>query len=143
MITYAYLDDVLEFQFRKYVEARGCLTPITTKEDVPFDIKRVFYAWNVPDMETRGHHAHYECHQVLICLQGNIEVTTTDGINERMFTLDSPEKALFVPASIWSEELYNNNAILLVLCSQEYSCDDYITDFDTYKNWRFENNGQE
>lgn len=130
------LEDVLEFNFKKYTEKRGTLTPITFEEDLPFEVKRTFHAWNVPDKFVRGEHAHYYGEQVYVAVRGKIEVIIDDGNDTRTVMLDSPEKAVYVPPTLWSSEIYYDDAILFVFCSNEYKPEDYVTDYELYKEYR-------
>ena len=130
------IDDVLEFSFRYFTETEGNLVPVTSEHDVDFDIKRVFYTWDVPHGELRGQHAHHQCEQVIVCLKGELVVEVDDGVNKKIVTLNSPEKALYIPTGIWAQETYNNEAIMLAFCSNKYAKADYINDYEEFLEWR-------
>jgi len=107
------------------------------KKHAPFDIQRVFFATSVPAGGMRGHHAHLQCHQLLICPCGAVSVVITDGASSRTITLDKPEKALHIPPGLWAEEIYRDPAtVLLVLCDRPYEPEDYIRDMTAYRAWR-------
>lgn len=114
----------------------GNLVPITENKEVPFDIKRVFYVWDVPNNEVRGKHAHYECDQLLICLKGVLKVLIDDGNQQKVQVLDSPEQGLLIPAGLWAEETYMEDAIMLVLCSHKYDTEDYIHSYEDFVKWK-------
>ncbi len=115
----------------------GNITPIHPYVNVPFDIKRVFYSYDIPGGEARGAHAHKECHQFLIAASGAYEVLLDDGINKRTVLLNRPFYGLHVPPGIWaSEQAFSSGSICLVLASQGYSEEDYIRDYQSYLNFR-------
>jgi dTDP-4-dehydrorhamnose 3,5-epimerase-like enzyme len=107
------------------------------KKHVPFDINRIFFVSGVPAGSMRGHHAHRQCHQLLICPIGVVSVVIADGSSSRTITLDTPEKALHIPPGLWAEEIYRDpTTVLLVLCDRPYEPEDYIRDMAAYRAWR-------
>lgn len=131
------IEDVIEFSFKNFTEKEGQLVPITGGHDVDFVMKRIFYVYGVPSGETRGKHAHHQCEQVLVCLNGSVTCKLTDGSdNWKQVVLDSPNKAIHVPAGIWAEETYGDSAVLLVICSHKYAKADYIHDFEEFQEWK-------
>jgi dTDP-4-dehydrorhamnose 3,5-epimerase-like enzyme len=133
VITITTNDDILFYEFRCFTEKNGNLIPIESNIDVPFPIKRVFYIYNVKDEDVRGQHAHYKTEQVLVCLSGMVQVTCYDGTSYQHYQLDSPRKALFIPAMIWDEQIYYKGSVLCVFANQKYSREDYIFDKDKFK----------
>ncbi len=128
------------FEFNTFgTEENGILSIIEGENNLPFPIKRVYWISKVPEKETRGHHAHIENKQVLVCLSGGITITLKDQQNNTTsFTLLPSNKGLFVPNMLWKEIKFNNpNSILLALASKEFVDSDYIKsweDFISYKN---------
>ena len=114
----------------------GSLVPITGSKEVPFDINRIFYVWGVSDKEVRGKHAHYECHQVIICLRGTLKILLDDSKERKIQTLSGPGQGLLVPAGIWAVETYLDDAVMLVLCSHEYNSEDYIHSYKEFVEWK-------
>ena len=103
----------------------GNITPVHPNINVPFDIKRVFYSYDIPGGEARGAHAHKECHQFLIAASGAYEVLLDDGVNKRTVLLNRPFYSLHVPPGIWaSEQAFSSGSICLVLASHGYSEED-------------------
>ena len=101
----------------------GNITPIHNNINVPFEVKRVFYSYDIPGGEDRGAHAHKECHQFLIAASGAYEVLLDDGVNKR----------LHVPPGIWaSEQAFSSGSICLVLASHGYTESDYIRSYEEY-----------
>lgn len=111
----------------------GNITPVHPNINVPFDIKRVFYTYDIPGGEARGAHAHKECHQFLIAASGAYEVLLDDGVNKRTVLLNRPFYGLHVPPGIWaSEQAFSSGSICLVLASHGYSETDYIRKYDDF-----------
>lgn len=104
-------------------------------KDVPFPIARVFVI-NAMAATDRGAHAHYECQQLLVCLQGRVRVTLDDGRQRSTVVLENPEQGLLVPAGIWAEQHYEEKSILMVLASHGYDEADYIRDYSVYREFR-------
>lgn len=113
----------------------GNITPITNNVNIPFDVKRIFYIYDIPGGEDRGAHAHKECHQFLIAASGSFEIEMDDGINKRTVTLNRPYFGLHIPPGIWAAEKgFSSGAICLVLASHKYDEKDYIRTYDDYIN---------
>lgn len=111
----------------------GNITPVHNNIEVPFAIKRVFYLYDVPGGESRGAHAHRQCHQFLIAASGSFEVLLDDGKIKRQVQLNRPDIGLHIPPGIWASEInFSSGAICLVLASQGYEAGDYIRDYETY-----------
>lgn len=116
---------------KTYEDDRGCLLPLEFN-NLPFTPKRIFVVNNVPKNSIRGNHAHYKTKQILICLNGNIEVILKDGINESITQLKKNEQIL-VDTLIWdSQKFLTEDSELLVLCSTNYDINDYIFDFEEF-----------
>ena len=111
----------------------GNITPVHPQINVPFDIKRVFYSYDIPGGEARGAHAHKECHQFLIAASGAYEVLLDDGVNKRTVLLNRPFYGLHIPPGIWaSEQAFSSGSICLVLASHGYIEEDYIRNYNDY-----------
>lgn len=114
-------------------ERKGSLTVAYNNESIPFDVKRVFYSYDIPGGESRGAHAHKECHQFLIAASGSFEVALDDGKNKRTVLLNRPFYGLHVPPGIWAaEQGFSSGAICLVLASHCYQAEDYIRKYEDY-----------
>lgn len=121
-------------------EPEGNLTYVYNKVHIPFEVKRVFYSYDIPGGESRGAHAHKECHQLLIAASGSFEVVLDDGVNRRTVLLNRPFYGLHVPPGIWAEEQgFSSGSICLVLASHPYEDADYIRDYDEYLKFVKEN----
>jgi hypothetical protein len=119
--------------FPRISDARGTLTYIEAAKHVPFDVKRVFYLYDVPPGESRGAHAHRQLQQVLICLAGSFDVLVADGVHERQFRLCHPAVGLYIPPLIWDTEVnFAPGSVCMVLASDFYDEGDYYRNRDAY-----------
>ena len=115
----------------------GSITPITGNINLPFDIKRVFYTYDIPSGESRGAHAHYNCHLFLMAISGSFEVTLDDGTNKRTVLLNRPYCGLYIPPGIWAaEQGFSSGSICLALASEKYDENDYIREYDEFLRYK-------
>ena len=111
----------------------GNLTVIENNSKFPFNVKRVFYLYDIIGGESRGAHAHKECHQFLIAASGSFEVELNDGVYKRQVFLNRPDIGLHIPPMIWASEInFSSGAICLVLASHKYNENDYIRDYNDF-----------
>jgi hypothetical protein len=111
----------------------GYITVAENQKNIPFDIKRVYWTYYTPHQVTRGHHAHKDLHQCIFAVSGIIEFELINVQGEKsMFTLDSPEKGLYIPPMHWRTINFSHSAVLLCLASDVYKVDDYIRDIDQF-----------
>ena len=115
-------------------DIRGSLTVGEFDKSIPFTAKRYFMVFDVPSMETRGEHAHRECHQFLICVRGSCAVVADDGANRQEFLLDRPDIGIHLPPMVWGIQYkYLADAVLLVFASHYYDNADYIRDYSEFR----------
>ena len=129
------LENVYKFNIPKIIspEGMGSLS-FVEKEIIPFSIKRVYYLYDVPFNGERGGHAHKDLFQVLIALNGSFELLLDDGSNTKKILLDSPNIGLYIPNGIWREmNNFSKNSVCLVLASQDYDENDYIRNYQDFK----------
>lgn len=113
----------------------GNITPVENSKEIPFEIKRIFYLYDIPGGKDRGAHAHKECHQFLIAASGSFEVQLDDGYVKKTVLLNQPYRGLHIPPGIWASEVnFSSGAICLVLASHEYDESDYIRDYEEFKS---------
>ncbi|ESU25840.1 WxcM-like domain-containing protein [Flavobacterium limnosediminis JC2902] len=121
----------------KIEDYRGNIAVIE-KDVIPFEIKRVYYLFDVPSTAKRGGHAHKEQFELLIPLSGSFEVQLKDGNEEKTVAMNKPDKGLLIKSNVWRElDNFSSGAVCLVISSGVYDETDYIRDFDafiTYKN---------
>lgn len=125
------------FTFDKIHQINGNLTAITNGNQIPFDIKRIYYLYDVPGGFSRGGHAHIELQQLVIALSGSFDITLDDGTAKRTFQLSRPNMGLFIPPGLWRElNNFSSGSICMVLASHEYDELDYIRNYDNYLTYK-------
>ena len=105
---------------------------VIEKTQIPFEIERVFYIYDVPEGYSRGHHALKTCHQFLIALKGEVTVYTHDGTGKHLCRLGRPTQGLYLQPMIWRYLFFSPDAICLVLASEPYDPDGYYYSFDDF-----------
>jgi dTDP-4-dehydrorhamnose 3,5-epimerase-like enzyme len=117
----------------KINDPRGNLTFIEENKHIPFEVKRVFYIYDIPTGQNRGAHAHKMLHQFLICLSGSLDVNLDDGHNKKTIHLNRPWQGLYIPPMIWgSETNFDPGTIYIVLASSFYDESDYYRDYELF-----------
>ena len=132
------VSDCQVIELPKNYNRSGNLTSITANVDVPFDIKRIYYLYDVPGGETRGAHAHLELEQLIVAASGSFDVVLNDGNETITVSLNRPYYGLYIKAGIWRDLInFSSGSVLLVLASMKYCEADYIRDYEDfliYKN---------
>lgn len=130
--------DCVILPLNKIHNRAGNITIVEGNRNVPFDVKRIYYLYDIPGGENRGGHAHKELRQLIIAASGSFNVLLDDGLNKKVITLNRPDYGLLVVPGIWRELMeFSSGAICLVLASDTYSESDYIREypeFNKYKN---------
>ncbi len=115
--------------FRSIHDPSGNLTPIEEGQDVPFDIRRVFFLYDVPGGAARGGHAHKTLEEVVIAVSGSFDVVVEDGIARARYSLNRAYYGLYLPSMVWMNlENFSSNSVALVLASQPFDESDYYRD---------------
>lgn len=134
------VDDCILMALPKVKDRAGNLTSVHSDLEIPFDINRVFYIYDVPGGEDRGAHAHKVCHQFIVSASGAFEVELRDGVNIRKVLLNRPYNGLYVPPGIWAQEQgFSSGTVCLVFASDIFEESDYIRDFSAYQTYIHEN----
>ena len=117
----------------KISEARGNLTFVEGGNHIPFDIRRVYYLYDVPGGAERGGHAHKALQQLIIAMSGSFDVVLDDGANKKRVHLNRSYSGLYVCPMIWRElDNFSSGSVCMVLASNKYDEDDYYRDYDQY-----------
>lgn len=127
------IDDCRIIEFPKITDVRGNLTFIEGGNHIPFDIKRVYYLYDVPGGSDRGAHAHRTLHQLVISMAGSFDLLLDDGTKKKKFQLNRSYYGVYVCPMMWRYlDNFSSGAVCMVLASAPYSENDYIRDYDTF-----------
>tara|TARA_R110002124_G_scaffold189507_2_gene356861 strand:- start:636 stop:1031 length:396 start_codon:yes stop_codon:yes gene_type:complete len=114
----------------------GYISVAEVQDNVPFEIKRVYWTYYTPQDVIRGGHAHRALEQIIVAVSGTIIFNTEDKEgNKEEFILDSPDKALFIPNLVWRDIKFSHSAVLLCLASELFEEDDYFRDYNEFLNY--------
>ena len=121
----------------KIVDPRGNLTVAEQNKNIPFDIARVYWTYDVPSGERRGGHAHRTCEEIVIAVSGSFDVTVDDGRGgKEIYHLNHPYQGLYIGTGIWRTlEDFSSGAVCLVLASELFDEDEYIYEYDEFQDW--------
>lgn len=115
----------------------GNLTAINGNLDVPFNIQRIYYLYDIPGGEMRGAHAHYELKQLIVAASGSFDVVLDDGNSKKTITLNRPHYGLYIKPGIWRDLInFSSGSVLLVLASMKYAETDYIRDYNNFLEFK-------
>ena len=129
--------DCMLLTLPKNHQLNGNLTSITNSQEVPFDIKRIYYLYDVPGGNSRGGHAHKDLYQIMIALSGSFSVTLDDGTLKRSFLLNQPYQGLLIPPGLWRDlDNLSSGSICMVLASELYDEEDYFRDYEKFIDWK-------
>lgn len=122
---------------KHHSDRKGNLTVVENGVTLPFDVKRVYYLYDIPGGESRGSHAHKELEQLIVAASGSFKVTLDDGKVKRTFFLNRPYQGLNVKPGMWRDlEDFSSGAVCMVLASEVYQAEDYIRDYDEFLKFR-------
>lgn len=134
------VDDCKIIKLSKHHRPQGNLTVVENGRDVPFDVKRVYYLYDVPGGATRGGHAHRELSQLIVAVSGCFSVMLDDGHNQRVFQLNRSNVGIYIAPGIWRVlDDFSSGSVCLVLASEKYDESDYIYDYDEFVSYKSEN----
>ncbi len=120
----------------RITDPRGNLTVAERLKEVPFDIRRVYWTYDVPAGESRGGHAHKDCQECIIAVSGSFNVCLDNGSEREVHHLNHPYQALFVDKGIWRTlDDFSSGSVCLVLASEEFREEDYIREYEDYLEW--------
>ena len=117
----------------KITDPRGNLSFIETGSHINFDIKRVYYLFDIPVGSERGGHAHKELQQLIIAISGSFDIVIDDGFSQKKITLNNPSEGLYVCPMVWREiDNFSSNAVCIVIASLKYDEEDYFRNYETF-----------
>ncbi len=127
--------DIIELP--KITDPRGNLSVIEGGRNIPFEVARVFWMYDVPQGDSRGGHAHKECHQFLVALRGGFDVVLDNGAEKRTIRLENPWQGVHIPQGVWADEKnFAPDSVCLVLASHPYDEADYIRDYEAFLEYK-------
>lgn len=133
------MEGVELIELPKILDKRGNLSFFENSNQIPFDIKRNYWIYDVPCGELRGSHAFRKSEEFIVALSGSFDVVLHDGIKEKRFQLNRPYLGLYVPKMLWrSLDNFSTNSLALIVSSIGYNEEDYIRDFQEFKNLKNE-----
>ena len=125
------------FALPKVHNRAGNITALNNSVDIPFDVQRVYYLYDIPGGGLRGGHAHKELQQLIVAVSGSFDITLDDGRNKKIVSLNRPYYGLHVIPGIWRElSNFSSGAICLVLASKKYDEKDYIRDYSEFLKYK-------
>lgn len=131
------VDDCKVIQLSKIQNRAGNITIIENNLDIPFEVKRIYYLYDIPSNESRGAHAHRELYQLVISASGSFNINLNDGTNEKTFFLNRPDIGLLIPPGIWRDlGEFSSGSVCLVLASEFYTEYDYIREYHDFLNFK-------
>ena len=120
--------------FKCNMDNYGSLVPVEAGGDIPFDIQRIYYIYNVEEGMRRGYHSHLDLQQALVCVHGSVKILVKTPFEEENILLDDPTRALYIGPMVWREMYdFSPDAVLLVLASKHYDVNDYIRNYAEYE----------
>ena len=127
------VNDCKIVQLNKIHNRAGNITIIENNLDIPFEVKRIYYLYDIPSNETRGGHAHKELYQLIIGASGSFNINLNDGVNDKTILLNRPDIGLLIVPGIWRDlSDFSSGSVCLVFASEIYSENDYIRDYDEF-----------
>lgn len=127
------LANVKMLRFPRVPDERGTLAIVEAGHHVPFEVRRVFYVYGIPEGARRGAHAHRRLEQVLVCVAGSMDVDLDDGAGKRTVHLADPGEGLLIPTMVWaSEHSMAAGTVYMVLASAHYDESDYFRDYEQF-----------
>ena len=129
--------DCSVIEFSKNHAVKGNITALNGLIEVPFEIRRIYYLYDIPGGSERGAHGHKELKQLIFAASGSFNLIVDDGRAKRTFNLSRPNHGVLVPSGLWRElSDFSSGSVCLVLASEVYTQDDYIFDYSEFKNYK-------
>jgi len=139
----SHIDDCRLLSLNRHHHANGNLTAVNNNVDLPFEIKRTFYIYDVPGGASRGGHSHYTCHEFIVAISGSFDVTIDDGTDQYTYTLNRPYQGLLIVPGIWRTlQNFSSGSVCLALASEHFEEEDYVRDYDRFLDIKLGNNNR-
>lgn len=132
--SHSSIDDCRMLPIATIGHEHGNIAVMDNADSEPFDVRRVYYVYDVPAGAERGGHSHKATYEFVVALSGSFDVSLDDGVATRRVTLNSPDRGLLLTPGIWRTlDNFSSGAICLVMASEKYAENDYIRDYETFK----------
>lgn len=129
------MKDYKIIDFEVHADNRGNLCSLSNNKEIPFEVKRIYYTWDMPYDVIRGGHAHKKLDEVMVCLSGSCDFVLDDGKEKVTVTLDKPNKGLYIKANLWRDfRNFSKDCVVVLIASELYDTEDYIRDYNEYLN---------
>jgi len=127
------LSDCRIIEMPRFTDERGSLSVVESHIHVPFDVRRVYYLYDIPAGQVRAAHGHRRLQQLMIAVSGSFEIELDDGFDRRRVRLDRPDRGLYIAPAMWRElDGFSGGAVCVVLASELYDEADYLRDYDQF-----------
>lgn len=124
---------IVKYQFQQHGDHRGQLVSLEEYNDIPFEIKRVYFMYDTGEGVRRGFHAHKSLEQILVCIHGSCKILLDNGKEKKTVFLEKPYEGLYVPNNMWREMFdFSEDAVLMCFASEIYKEEDYIRNYDDF-----------
>ncbi len=132
------ISEVKRVELSRIIDQNGSISVVQNSLDIPFDVRRIYYLYDIPCGSERGGHAHRLLQQLVIAASGSFDISLDDGNQKTTINLNRPNVGLLLPPGLWRElDNFSSGSICLVLASQEYSERDYIRDYNEFLSFKF------
>ncbi len=129
------IDEVKIINLPKILDDRGNLSFFQNEDQIPFNIKRAYWIYDVPGGEHRGGHAYKDLQEVIIALSGSFDVVIDDGVEKKNITLNRSYNALYIPKMIWRRlENFSTNSLAFIVTDKLYDVEQYVRDYEQFKS---------
>lgn len=125
--------EIKTYKLQRHGDYRGSLVALEEMKDVPFEVKRVYYAFDTKPGVVRGNHAHKSLEQLMVCVKGSLKLTLDDGTDRQSIVLDNPYEGVYIANNMWREMSdFSDDCVMMVFASKFYDENDYIRDYDEF-----------
>lgn len=119
--------------FEVHPDERGKLTALSSNREIPFEIKRIYYTWDMPHEAIRGGHAHRDLDEVVVCLHGSCDFVLDNGKETLTIHLDQPNRGLYIPAHLWRDfRNFSSDCVVILIASDYFHPEDHIKDYNEF-----------
>jgi dTDP-4-dehydrorhamnose 3,5-epimerase-like enzyme len=127
------IQDCRLLEIPRFADERGSLSVVESKHQIPFEIRRLYYLYDIPAGQVRAAHGHKRLQQLVVAISGSFDISIDDGFARRLIRLDRPDRGLYIAPGMWRElNGFSGGAVCVVLASELYDEQDYLRDYDQF-----------